>query len=89
MQVDWTKHLKTPEERERFKSSVLSARPVLERLNDLLSEYQASGNKSLENISSYESPSWAYRAADQNGFNRAFSMIKALINLDQQKAKYD
>ena len=86
MQVDWTKHLKTPEERERFKNSVLSARPVLERLEDLLSEYQASANKSVENISSYESPSWAYRAADQNGFNRALSTIKALINLDQQKA---
>lgn len=87
MQVDWTKHLKTPEERERFKNSVLSARPVLERLNDLVNEYQETGDKSVRNLSSYESPSWAYRAADQNGFNRAFSMIKALINLDQQKEK--
>lgn len=85
MQVDWTKHLKTPEERERFRNSVYSARPVLERLTDLLSEYQASADKSVESLSSYESPSWAYRAADQNGFNRALSTIKALINLDQQK----
>ena len=85
MQIDWTKNLKTPEERERFKNTVISARPVLERMTDLINEYMNAADKKLENPSSYDSPSWALKAADRNGFNRALSTIKALINLDQQK----
>lgn len=86
MKIDWTKHLKTLAEKERFTNTVNSARPVLERLDDLLSEYQAAGDRKVESINSYDSPSWPYLAADRNGFNRAISTIKALINLDQQKA---
>lgn len=85
MQVDWTKHLKTPEEKQRFQNTVIGARPVLQRMTDLLTEYEDRADKSLENPKSYDSPSWALKAADRNGFNRAISTIKALINLDQQK----
>jgi hypothetical protein len=85
MKTDWAKHLKTPEEKTRFHNTVVAARPVLERLSDLLTSYQAAQEKSLSN---YDSPSWAYKAADVNGFNRAVSTIKELITLDQEKDTY-
>jgi len=82
----WTKNLRTEEEKLRFQSSVIGAKPVLDRLNDLLTEAEQQLDKGLMKESSYDSPNWALKAADRNGFIRAISTIKQLINLDQQKA---
>ena len=86
MNIGWTKNLRTEEEKTRFQSSVIGAKPVLDRLNDLLTEAEQQLDKGLMNPASYDSPNWALKAADRNGFVRALSIVKQHINLDQQKA---
>jgi hypothetical protein len=34
--------------------------------------------------SDYDSPSWAYKQADQNGYNRALNDIIQLLNLKEE-----
>lgn len=85
MQIAWTKHLKTPEEKAKFQQAVLSARPVLERLREIIEETDKASADALLLMSSYDSPSWAYKAADNVGYRRALRNLKTLTNLDQQK----
>ena len=77
----WFKHLKK-DEQEAFKSSVLGSKRVLERLSQILKEYDA---EALEASNDYDSPNWAYRQADTNGFRRCVKLIQSLINLDQKE----
>lgn len=84
---EWTSHLKTEEEKQRFEGSVKAARPVLERLTTLL-EMREQGIESLEGgLKQFDSPSWAYKQAFNNGFKSALSKVKTTINLDQQEHK--
>ncbi len=85
MQSAWTKHLKTEEEKAKFAGSLFSAKLVLERQTEIIKEMERSANAVDLSISSYDSPSWAYKAADTNGYLRALRDIKQLNNLDQQK----
>ena len=78
---DWTKHLKA-EEKERFRNSVYGSKTVLDRLDDLLSEYEQDLEKTEVD---YNSPNWDYRQADANGYRRCLKKIKQLITLDQEK----
>ena len=76
---DWTKHLKDAD-KTRFKNSIYGSKAVLERLDDLLTEYE----KDLVRTEvDYNSPNWDYRQADANGYRRCLQKIKTLINLDQ------
>lgn len=76
---DWTKHLQGTD-KERFKNSVYGSKSVLERLDELLTEYE----KDLARGEiDYDKPNWEYRQADANGYRRCIQKIKTLINLDQ------
>jgi len=81
----WTKNLKTEEERENFTNQLLGARPVLQRLNDLLEEKEAELERSERSQKAYENPNWAYLQAHRNGCAGMLQSIKELINLDQQR----
>lgn len=85
MYVEWTKHLKDPENAERFTKEVYSARSVLERLYDILTEKEQSLDRSETNMSVYDNPNWEFRQAHKNGRREELSSLKTLINLDQQK----
>lgn len=85
MMIVWTKNLDTPEEKERFESTVKSAKPVLKRLTDLLIEEEDALDRSEINPDVYESASWASKQAHKNGQRSMIRKIKNLINLDQQK----
>lgn len=87
MYIEWTKHLKDPENKERFTKEIYSARSVLERLFDILVEKEQSLDRSETNMSVYETPNWDYRQAHKNGNREAISFLKNLINLDQQGNK--
>ena len=84
----WTKNLKTKEEQDNFNNQLLGARPVLERLRDLLDEK----SKELENtelsLRAYDNPNWQYQQAHKNGYKGAMKFLKELINLDQQRENY-
>ena len=81
----WTKNLKTPEEQENFNNQLLGARPVLQRLNELLDEKEKELDRSERSQKAYENPNWAYLQAHRNGCAGMLQSIKELINLDQQR----
>lgn len=85
----WTKNLKTEEEKENFNNQLLGARPVLERLYQLLDEKEVELDRSERNLKAYENPNWAYLQAHKNGCASMLQSVKELINLDQQKVNYE
>ena len=82
----WTKNLKTEEERDNFNNQLLGARPVLQRLSELLEEKEKELDRSERSQKAYENPNWAYLQAHRNGCAGMLQSIKELINLDHQKA---
>ena len=87
MLTAWTKNLKTPEEQDNFNNQLLGARPVLERLYDLLNEKEVELDRSERTQKAYENPNWAYLQAHRNGCASMLQSVKELINLDQQRNK--
>lgn len=83
----WTSHLSTDEEKQRFKNDILSARSVLERLEQMLKEEE--GYLSQAEISSkiYDTPNWAYKQAHTNGFKGALNMLYKILTLDPKETK--
>jgi hypothetical protein len=83
MKTAWTKHLKTEEEKDKFRSHVLGSKTILERINDLADE-ELSGLENAElNVKIYDLPNWDYRQAHANGFRACMRWLKTLTNLDQ------
>jgi hypothetical protein len=87
MKLDWTKHLKNSEEKTRFENLILGSRPVIERLNKILEEYEKSLNRSETDLTTYETPNWDYRQAHKNGYRACLYRIQELLNLDQRTIK--
>lgn len=83
----WHKHLADPEEKERFKNSVLGSKIVLERLQALINEMREDAENHELNTKVYDIPNWDYRQADTNGYKRCLNQISKLITLDQKEAK--
>lgn len=83
----WTKHLKTDEEKERFKKEISSSRGVLERLHQILSDEENDIHSKERSAQTYTIPNWDYRQAHYNGYVDCLKHIKFLINLDQQEQK--
>lgn len=81
----WTKNLKTTEEQDNFNNQLLGARPVLQRLYEMLDEKDKELDRSERTQKAYENPNWAYLQAHRNGYAGALQFIKELINLDHQK----
>ncbi len=81
----WTAHLQTPEEKQRFINQLRGSSEVFERLNSLIDMKQKELGAAERNISVYENPNWAYLQAHRNGYASASTVIKNLLNLDQQK----
>ena len=87
MLMRWTQTIKDPKAKEDFEAQVKSAKPVLDRLYEIIEEDE----KGLETIDSsvraYDNPNWPYRQAHVNGYKGAFKNIKTLINLDPKETK--
>lgn len=81
----WTDHLKTEEEKTRFKNSVLGSKIVLERQKQILDQIEVSLEVSANGRKAYENPNWALLQADTIGYLRALKDVRKLINLDQKE----
>ncbi len=68
------------DEQEGFKKQVKAAKDVLEKLEQIVK----SRIKEIVVANDYDSPSWAYKQADRNGYNRALTEIINILNLDQE-----
>jgi hypothetical protein len=79
----WTKNLRDPEEVIRFQNTVQSAKPVLDRLTQLIEEEENALDRSETDIRVFDLPNWAERQAFKNGCRSYMNTVKKLINLDQ------
>jgi hypothetical protein len=68
------------DEQEGFKREVKSAKNVLDKLEQIVQNRI----KEIVITNDYDSPSWAYKQADRNGYNRALTEIINILHLDQE-----
>lgn len=87
MKIQWTAHLKTDEEKERFQKQILAAKPVLDRLDFLLNERLKVAEASETSVEKYFQPGWSAIQAHYNGEKATIKFIRNLINLDQKETK--
>jgi hypothetical protein len=80
MKAAWFQKCKTKEDKEALKKLVMSQRDTLDRLKEILEPMLKDTTPSTD----YDSPSWAYKQADRNGFNRALTTVLDMINLDKE-----
>jgi hypothetical protein len=76
--VDWVKHLKASEDQQSFVDT-LSGSPVVERLKEILKSRLK--DRAVFKEVDYINPSWAYAAADRNGYVRAINEILSLLEI--------
>ena len=76
MKLTWFSNL-PKDKQEGFKKQINSSRDVLERLQQILEDKQTEVVLSTD----YDNPSWAYKQADRNGYDRALTEVINLINM--------
>lgn len=84
MYTKWTSHINDPSEKVNFENQIISAKPVLERLLQLVREDQEAASRVEMSVKQFENPNWAYRQAYMNGGRASYEAIAKLIDLDQQ-----
>ena len=80
--VSWIKHLKTKEDQQSFIDN-LAGNPVVARLVEILEAKLAERDTFKE--MDYSSPSWAYLAADRNGYTRAINEVVTLLQIKERE----
>ncbi len=85
MMIQWTNHLKTQEEKDRFSDSVKGSRLVLERLSQILRQEEEGITRTELSVESYDNPNWSHKQAFRNGQRSVYRKLQSLTNLDQQK----
>ena len=85
----WTSHISDPEEKQRFKNQIISAKPVLERLAQLIDEDEAALNSAERSVKQFDSPNWSWKQAYWNGARATLHSQKKIIDLDQQDTTND
>jgi|TARA_R110000796_G_scaffold172673_1_gene289660 hypothetical protein len=80
MKAAWFKECKSIKEKQAVRQALQSNKESLDRLKEILEPML----KDTTPAADYDSPSWAYKQADRNGFNRAVTTVLDLINLDKE-----
>lgn len=81
MQTQWFSHLKDKQEQDKFKNLILGSQKVLDRLHEIC--YNVVQSRELTSHMDYDSPSWAYKEADRQGYLRAYREIMKLITIKE------
>jgi hypothetical protein len=63
------------DQQEDFKKQVSSSKDVLEKLESILK----TKIKEITLSEDYDNPSWAYKQADRNGYNRALTEVLNIL----------
>jgi hypothetical protein len=63
------------DQQEGFKKQVSSAKDVLEKLEEIVKHKM----KEVVLSEDYDNPSWAYKQADRNGYNRALTEVLNIL----------
>ena len=78
MKTSWTQGL-DPDVAKEIRGDFISSRLVRNRLTVLLNDKITETHNSSLTKTGYESPNWAYKQADQVGFERALKLVMSLI----------
>lgn len=79
MLIDWTKHIKDPEEKSKYEDSIRSCRVSHERLIQILSDWEKSLDRIETSIKVYDTPNWDVRQAHKNGNREIIAKLTELI----------
>jgi len=79
MQAVWFKGLNTKTAKEERRKELLSYRQAFEALQEHLRQWEKHTTGA-----DYNSPSWAYKQADQIGYNRAIQDVLKLIDIKEK-----
>jgi hypothetical protein len=63
------------DQQDGFKRQITSAKDVLEKLEEIVK----SKMKEVVLSEDYDNPSWAYKQADRNGYNRALTEVLNIL----------
>ena len=63
------------DEQEGFKKQINSSKDVLEKLEKIINDKI----KDVVLADDYDNPSWAYKQADRNGYNRALTEVLNIL----------
>lgn len=77
----WTANM---EDGEEFKKRLLEQKDLLERLYDIVDEWEVSNYKERMKKSHYEKKAWSEFQADATGYARALSEIKNLLKFTKE-----
>jgi hypothetical protein len=78
----WVSNLVSKEEQEQFEEKIKSSQIILDRLTEICyNMIKESENRDND----YDSPSWAYKQADSNGYRRALENIIKLTTYKSDK----
>lgn len=80
MKTTWFTNL-PKDKQEDFKKLLASSRDVLERLTEILEAKKTEVVLSTD----YDNPSWAYKQADRNGYDRALTEVINLLTLKEKQ----
>jgi hypothetical protein len=77
--VDWTKHLKTQQEKDKFSSLVVNNRILLGRLLEVIDEKLDVLERAESNQETYQNPAYASWQAHVNGKRASLKEVRRLL----------
>jgi len=77
VQIRWFNNL-PKQDQDKFKQEVLNSKKVLDKLLEIVYNMRVESR-----TNDYDSPSWAFKQADMNGYNRALEEIATLIKIEE------
>lgn len=78
--ASWIRTLKTEEERENFKKSILSARHVLRRLREIINEERTLLSNQETSLEDFKDTDWPYKQAFRNGERKGLKYVEDLLH---------
>jgi len=85
MFIEWTQHLKDPEEKAKWEKEIHSAKRVLDHIKYMVDKKEKFLDRQELNIEVYNMPNWSHRQAHKNGQRSSLDWLKTLVDLDKQK----
>lgn len=79
LSVEWTKHLKTQEEKDKFASLVVNNRLLLSRLLEIIDDKLDAIERTECNQETYQNPAYASWQAHANGRRASLKDVRRLL----------
>jgi len=84
MYTKWTSHLQSEDEKIRFKGTIKGAKPVLDRIKDLMTIEEKALDRTELDPKAYDNTNWPYKQAFKNGYRAGLEVTKKLVDIDNQ-----